>query len=298
MSRWLSAMRLRTLPLAASCVFAGAAFGWSLAPNPGWIFFLALLTTFSLQILSNLANDYGDFATGVDNANRVGPSRAMQSGSISKTEMKRALIISVFFTLLSGISLLFVAFQEDRSFIPALCFFAIGLVAIAAAIKYTVGKNPYGYSGFGDLAVFIFFGLVGVGGNYFLYAKAFDVSILFPAIAVGLFSTAVLNLNNLRDHVNDKAGGKITTVVRLGFDRGKKYHFVLVFLAFSSAVIGVYWNFVSWISLIPCIPLFTQLILVLKVLKVQNPVDLDGELKKVAILTFLYGLLLFLTSGF
>lgn len=298
MNRWLSAMRLRTLPLAASCVLAGAAYGWHLSANSGTIFFLSLLTTFSLQILSNLANDYGDFSSGVDNENRVGPAREMQSGRISKSEMKRALVISVVVSFLSGVSLLVVAFQHEKNFTNALVLLVLGVLAITAAIKYTVGKNPYGYSGFGDIAVFIFFGLVGVLGNYFLYSKAWDIQVLFPAIAIGLCSTAVLNLNNLRDHVNDQAGGKVTTVVRLGFERGKKYHFAIVSLAMVAACIGLYLNFTTWISLLPLLPICLQFALMLKVLPVGDPALLDGELKKVAILTFLYGLLLFLTSGF
>lgn len=296
MKRWLSAMRLRTLPLAASCVLAGGAYGWSYSSHPGLIFTFALITTFLLQILSNLANDYGDFESGVDNEKRVGPARAMQSGAITKTEMKKALILCSSLALLSGIVLLFVAFREQHMFSTAIIFLLIGLLAIVAAIKYTVGSKPYGYSGLGDIAVFVFFGLVGVFGNYFLYSHSLDKQVLFAAMAIGLFSTSVLNLNNLRDHINDKSSGKITVVVRLGFENGKIYHLLLVVLAAIAATIGVLNHDGNVYSFLPMLPVAIQLVLLIKVIKTKNPADLDSELKKVAILTFLYGILLFLTS--
>ncbi len=296
MKRWLSAMRLRTLPLAASCVLAGGAYGWAYATHPGLIFSFALLTTFLLQILSNLANDYGDFESGVDNEKRVGPTRSMQSGAITKSEMKKALILCSTLALLSGLVLIFVAFREQHMFSTAIAFLLIGLMAIVAAIKYTVGSKPYGYSGLGDIAVFVFFGLVGVVGNYYLYAHSLDTQVIFPAIAIGLFSTSVLNLNNLRDHINDKSSGKITVVVRLGFVNGKIYHVILVVLAALAASFGVLNMNGNGYRFLPLVPVFIQLVLLFKVIKTKNPSDLDSELKKVAILTFLYGIILFLTS--
>lgn len=149
-------MRLRTLPLAASSVLAASAFGWNHSRHTIPIFVFALLTTFLLQVLSNFANDFGDYESGVDNQHRVGPARALQSGKITRDEMKRAMIICSILTLASGLTLLYYAFYDEGLFVPALIFLIVGMCAIAAAIKYTVGKNPYGYSGLGDIAVFVF----------------------------------------------------------------------------------------------------------------------------------------------
>lgn len=287
---WIQAARLRTLPLAASCSLAGTALALDESTNLWPILLLALLTTFLLQILSNFANDYGDYSHGVDNAERVGPERALQSGAITKKQMRYGLIICAVFAFMAGISLLWVSLGRSGLFYQALLFLAIGMAAITAAFKYTMGKNPYGYRGLGDLFVFLFFGIVGVCGTYYLHTKNWNNWILLPATAVGALSTAVLNLNNLRDHENDAATGKKTMVVILGFERGKIYQLILVTTAFISSLLWMIRfniNFVEWI---PLFALLIPLILLVKVFKTQNPADLDSELKKVALSTFLYSL--------
>lgn len=286
-------MRLRTLPLAASSVFTGSAAAWQSSSHPITILILALSTTFLLQILSNLANDYGDFSSGIDNNERTGPTRTMQSGLITKDSMMRALIVCAILTFLSGLLLLWFAFAEANMFLAALLFLILGIVAIVAAIKYTMGKNPYGYMGFGDLAVFLFFGIVGVGGTYFLHTHTWNYEILVPAFAIGFFSVAVLNLNNLRDHINDKAGGKITVVVRLGFELGKIYQLLLICAGVFCCLLWEGRDGLSWESSIILLPVFIQLLLLPKVYKTAIPKDLDSELKKVAMLTFTYSLGLF-----
>jgi 1,4-dihydroxy-2-naphthoate octaprenyltransferase len=159
---WLKAFRLRTLPLALSSIGMGTFLAAYQGEFDGWIFLLCCLTTIFLQILSNLANDYGDTIHGADHADRVGPSRAVQSGLISQSQMNKALLIFIVLSLLSGVYLLLLALDD---WLSVLLFLGIGLLAILAAIFYTMGKKPYGYAGFGDISVLIFFGFVGVAGS-------------------------------------------------------------------------------------------------------------------------------------
>jgi 1,4-dihydroxy-2-naphthoate octaprenyltransferase len=269
---WISAMRLRTLPLAVSGILMGSA----LAELNGvqahkLITILALLTAVFLQILSNLANDYGDFAKGTDNENRVGNMRALQSGNITPQAMLRMIIFFVVLCLISGVSLLYVAADGNLNF-SFLLFFILGLVAIAAAIKYTVGKTAYGYSGLGDVFVFVFFGLVAVLGVYILHNNftwhwPVDKWMVLPATAIGLLSTAVLNTNNIRDIENDRASNKNTIVVKIGLNNARIYHWFLLIGAFFSLVFFIYVNLLHWIqflSLLAFIPIMMQGI------KVQN----------------------------
>jgi 1,4-dihydroxy-2-naphthoate octaprenyltransferase len=297
MKRWISAMRLRTLPLAASCILAGSSAAWTESSNPWPILIWGLLTTFLLQILSNLANDYGDFAKGTDNANRVGPERAMQSGAISKKEMQAALAIVALACLASGMLLLHTALTPRGMFVQAIVFLILGLFAILAAFRYTVGRNPYGYRGLGDIFVFLFFGMVGVCGIAFLHTGRFDPYWLLPAMTTGLFSAGVLNLNNLRDHENDKASGKMTMVVKMGFLQGKIYHATLMGIGVMSGLLWTALYAPGLIAMGAVVPLSVQIRLVLHVFKTDNPADLDPELKKVALLTFATALLWFAESA-
>jgi 1,4-dihydroxy-2-naphthoate octaprenyltransferase len=299
MKVWFQAMRLRTLPLAASCIFAGAAAarvsdGFGFTSRSLSIFGLTLLTTFLLQVLSNFANDYGDFSHGVDNENRIGPKRALQSGAINRAQMKLALIITTLLTLVCGLVLLWVVFAPSHQFIQASIMLGLGLAAIAAAIKYTVGDNPYGYRGLGDLFVFLFFGPVGVIGTAYLLTMDVPHNAWLLALTTGLYSAAVLNLNNLRDHENDRESGKRTLIVMWDFNKGKLYQSSLVLLATLSLLIWVflYGNSpFSWLALLPGL---IQCALLMKVWRCQVPAELDSELKKVALLTFLMSLIVFL----
>ncbi|MFN0032479.1 MAG: 1,4-dihydroxy-2-naphthoate octaprenyltransferase [Flavobacteriales bacterium] len=302
MKKWFSAMRLRTLPLAASCTLMGSALGWHEANNPWLLFSLSLITTCLLQILSNMANDYGDFASGVDNDKRVGPRRAMQSGSITKSQMQYALVVCASLSLVSGLVLLWSALASHGLFFYAILFFVLGVGAIAAAFKYTVGKNPYGYRGLGDVFVFLFFGIVGVCGTYFLFTKTWNWWTLLPAITIGALSCAVLNLNNMRDHVNDAASRKRTLVVLFGFEKSKIYHSILIVAAFASLLYyslfngGVPFSFRhwwQWLCFAPFILVFKNLI---TVVRCTTPASLDPELKKVALSTFLISLLVFISA--
>ena len=210
----VKAARLRTLPLSVSGIITGSAVALREKPEAfRWdIFLLALLTTVLFQILSNFANDYGDGVKGTDNEHRIGPARALQSGAITRQQMKRVVLITAALSILSAIALIIAAFGSEN-LLYTLVFFVLGLLCVAAAIKYTVGRSAYGYRGLGDVFVFVFFGLVSVVGSQFLYTQQIDKAVWLPAIAIGLLSVAVLNLNNMRDYENDRRSGKHTLVV-------------------------------------------------------------------------------------
>ncbi|WP_103068087.1 1,4-dihydroxy-2-naphthoate octaprenyltransferase [Aquimarina sediminis] len=286
---WVSAARLRTLPLSISGIITGSALG-DINFFVTCIFWLAILTTLGLQVLSNFANDYGDGVKGTDNVDRVGPQRALQSGAISKKEMYRGIVFMALVSLGAAIALIYVSFGKENFFYSTL-FFVLGVAAIIAAIKYTMGSSAYGYRGLGDLFVFVFFGLVSVVGCYFLYTKQLDFFVFLPAITVGLLSSAVLNLNNMRDYHNDKNVGKNTLVVKLGIKRARVYHFSLLVIAMISMLIYLcftYDNPMNLIFLIAFIPLIVHMI---KVAKTKDSEVLDPELKKVALSTFLLSIL-------
>lgn len=284
---WLGAMRLRTLPLAASVVIVGSA-STSNASEFSWLIFgLTLSTTFLLQILSNLANDYGDFKNGADTQERVGPTRAVQSGAITAEQMKNAMVIAATLSFISGVALLWTSLGQSGFLTEAIIFLGMGFSSIAAAVKYTAGKNPYGYRGLGDVFVFLFFGFVGVMGTAFLQDKEISQISFLNALVIGSLSTAVLNLNNLRDHINDKAAGKITIVVRMGFEQGKKYQVVLLGLAVSSALIlsleiNSFWGLLAFV-----LPITRTI----KIMRTTAPRDLDPELKRFAISALVYSII-------
>ena len=234
----LSAARLRTLPLSLSGIIVGSAIAFSEGFFNYTILIFALITTVGLQVLSNFANDYGDGVKGTDNLERVGPMRAIQSGIISDKEMLRAMIVTTILTLFSAITLIYLSFRGDN-LSYSFFFFFLGIAAVIAAIKYTVGKSAYGYNGLGDVFVFIFFGLVSVLGSYFLYTKELHFEVLLPAISIGLLSVGVLNLNNMRDINSDKKSNKNTLVVKIGLERAKKYHFVLLITAMITGLLYV-----------------------------------------------------------
>ena len=290
--KWIKAARLRTLPLSLAGIIMGGALSLATQFNT-LIFWLCIATATAFQVLSNFANDYGDFTKGTDNDDRVGPKRTMQAGLISKQEMKIALVVTSIISLCLGgyLSYLGTQLMETKFLI---LFLVLGVLCVGAAINYTVGKRAYGYSGMGDVFVFIFFGLVGVLGSKFLISGSFDGLEALPALSIGLFSMAVLNLNNMRDEHNDKANNKNTVVVKMGLAKAKVYHYFLVLDGMAVLVIHTYLtfqNYWQWLFLLPFLILFKHLFFVKKTK--ENKV-LDSELKKVALSTFLISLLYFL----
>lgn len=290
-SIWISSMRLRTLPLSISGIILASCLAAYNGYFNGLICTLAILTTLSFQILSNLANDYGDGVKGTDNNDRIGPDRAIQTGQISPESMRNAIKINVIISLILAFALIFVSFGFEY-FYFMLIFFLLGIASIVAAIRYTVGNSAYGYKGLGDIYVFLFFGLVSVIGCYVLYAKTVDSIVILPAIIVGLLSGAVLNLNNMRDIESDKKSNKITLAVKLGIKKAKNYHITIVCLAIVlSIVFGMlyftsYYNFIFVVAYIPLI------LHINKVIKNSDSKLLDPELKKVALTTVALAILM------
>lgn len=300
MKHWVEAARLRTLPLSVSGIIVGSMYALAyptanvLTPTEvfNWqLFGFAILTTLGLQVLSNFANDYGDGIKGTDNEDRVGPKRAIQSGVISPEAMKRAIIITSVLTFISAVLLIYFAFGENNIGY-SIFFLILGILAIASAIRYTVGNTAYGYRGYGDLFVFVFFGLVSTLGVNFLYSKELDYKLFLPAIAIGFLSVGVLNLNNMRDEESDRKSGKNTIVVKIGGAKAKKYHYFLVISAMILVLVFAILNnfqFDQYIFIVAYFPLTSHLI---TVYKNKDSRMLDPELKKLAISTFLLSVLL------
>ncbi len=285
MKKWINAFRLRTLPLAFSCIIMGSGLAYTTGQFNLPVFILALITTLFLQILSNLANDYGDFVKGTDNDERVGPDRTMQSGLITKSEMVKIMWVIALLCSIFGVWLIYEG-TNGLDLSKAGLFAILGLTAMGAAVKYTMGKNPYGYAGLGDIFVFLFFGWLGVLGSYFLHTHTLNWELLLPASSIGFFTTAVLNINNMRDHLADEKSGKNTLVVRIGISWAKRYHFILNFIGILFIVLYI-------VPAINAIWFFlVGFVLFIKpareILRNKDHTSFDPYLKKQAIATFLF----------
>lgn len=291
MKHWIEAARVRTLPLSVSGILVGSFYAMSQAIFNWYIVGFALLTTLGLQILSNFANDYGDGIKGTDNEDRLGPQRAVQSGAISPQSMKSAIRLTAVITFVFATLLIYFSFK-DQYLYYSLFFLVLGVIAIASAIRYTVGNSAYGYRGWGDVFVFVFFGWVSTMGTYFLFAKEWDWNLTLPATAIGLLSVGVLNLNNMRDEDSDRKSGKRTLVVKMGGAAARQYHY---FLIITAMVLMLGFGFLKgfaidqFIYVIVFFPLTSHM---LRVHRTQNNRDLDPELKRLALSTFVLALLL------
>ncbi|MFV0247417.1 MAG: 1,4-dihydroxy-2-naphthoate octaprenyltransferase [Tenacibaculum sp.] len=307
---YIKAARLRTLPLSVSGIIVGATLGVLSLHEHNlfkhthkicticlegkfqreiFIFCLSILTTLSFQILSNFANDYGDAIKGADSKRKV-ELRMVSSGAISYKQIKRAIAISAILALLFSLLLIYTAFEKNNLMYTVL-YFGLAIACIAAAIKYTVGKQAYGYKGFGDVFVFLFFGLLAVVGTYFLYTKQLKFAVFLPSFSIGLLSVAVLNLNNMRDRENDKLSAKNTLVVKIGVEFAKYYHYYLIAASLLFALLYTLIEFKStfqFLFLLTYIPLAKHLHFVATN---KNEILLNGELKKVAMSTFLFAVL-------
>ncbi|KXX68987.1 1,4-dihydroxy-2-naphthoate polyprenyltransferase [Flammeovirga sp. SJP92] len=289
MKAWIQAFRLRTLPLALSSIILGSLLAYKQLEEyfSYEVVGLCVLTTIFLQILSNLANDYGDSVHGADHEEREGPSRAVQSGAISLGAMKTAMIIFSMLSLASGLYLLYVSLTSWTEFFY---FLGLGVLSIIAAITYTAGKKPYGYAGLGDLSVYIFFGLVGVIGSYYLQVKELDLLLLLPASACGLLAVAVLNVNNIRDIESDIKAGKKSVPVRIGRKWAVLYHWTLLFAAMGLGLLYVSYHFESplqWLFVLT-FPLLRKN--GMAVTRLEQPSELDPYLKQMALSSLLFSL--------
>jgi len=287
MNRWIEAARPRTLPLAISSILLGNFLAYAAGKFSFLTASLAILTTLLLQILSNFANDLGDSKNGVDNKNRKVALRAVQTGKISSSEMINAVIIAASLSFISGISLLYFALQYAKPQ-TIITFVGLGLLAIVAAIAYTVGKRPYGYMGFGDISVFLFFGWVGTFGTYYLQTEVLNYYILIPASGCGFLSVAVLNLNNLRDIENDRKTGKLSIPVRIGKLYGFYYQKTIMLLGICTFIIYLMYqgkpiqlsqNIIIMAGWYPLVQIIKQLN------SKMTPAQIDPYLKKTALST-------------
>lgn len=286
---WIHALRLRTLPLSIAGIICGSFYAIHTGHWNGSIFTLALSTTLLFQILSNLANDLGDSMKGADNENRIGPTRAVQSGLISKAQMKFAVILTSALSILSALALIYVS--RDQLNQQLILFYGfLALACVIAAITYTVGKKAYGYHGLGDVFVFLFFGFVSVMGVYPLFSGEEPTDLIWPAITIGAFSSAVLNLNNMRDFENDAAVGKRTLVVKLGLQKAKTHHSGLIIIGMASWVFFLVYT-EQWWAFISCLPFVLLIKHLVFVWKNNTPKAFDPHLKTVALSTFFVSLL-------
>lgn len=292
---WVETARPKTLPLAAASIIMGGALAYWDKQFSWQITLLCLITTLLLQILSNFANDYGDHQKGSDTTERIGPLRGIQKGMISAAQLKKGLIVVTLASLFSGFLLIAVSYE---SYVDLLGFVLLGGLAILAAITYTVGSKPYGYMGLGDISVLLFFGILGVCGTYYLQTHQLNLMILLPALATGLFATAVLNINNLRDIEQDRKVGKNTLAVRLGARNGRIYHCVLLGIGGLCYLIFAFMHFqhLSGFFFLLSSPLLLKHSMF--VYRSQNPLLLRpmlGQMSMLALLTnllFSFGLLL------
>lgn len=228
----MKSMRLRTLPLSLAGVILGVTLAADKTDVSPWTAALIFLTTVCLQILSNLSNELGDTLSGTDSADRQGPKYALGSGDMTIGDIKKLILMFIGLCVISGLAMIQVSFGSLFK-TESICLEALGAAAIVGAMKYTLGKNPYGYRGLGDVSVFIFFGLVSVLGGYYVAARELPPLImLLPASAIGCFSVGVLNVNNIRDMKTD-AVNRVTVAIKLGMKGARIYQTILVTLGWA-----------------------------------------------------------------
>ncbi len=287
---WIQAARIRTLPLALSGIFMSSIMVFKEDKFNIYVFVLASLTAVLLQILANYANDYGDYTKGTDSVDRLGPERVVSSGKISANEMVKAIYVLIGLSLIFGLILIWTAIP-NKDLLNKLLFILIGIFAIIAAIKYTVGRNPYGYYGFGDFFVFIFFGIVSVCGTYYLYMHDLSAMIFFPASSIGFFSVGVINVNNMRDYKNDIKSQKKTLSVILGDKNSRIYHLILISLGFVSSLIYTIFNFRNLLQFLFLLVLPLFIAHIIRIFKSEDVKNYNNELKTLSLNTFFFSVL-------
>ncbi|UZR93958.1 1,4-dihydroxy-2-naphthoate polyprenyltransferase [Chondrinema litorale] len=284
---WIEAFRLRTLPLSLASIGMGSFLAASYGNFDPIILTLCITTTIFLQVLSNLANDYGDSKHGADSVDRLGPSRSVQAGKITANAMKNAMILFVLFSLASGIGLLYYSLGVEK-ILYFLIFLVLGVLSIGAAITYTAGSKPYGYAGLGDISVMIFFGWVGVAGTFYLFTESFTWDILLPASSCGFFATAVLNINNIRDIESDKKAGKRSIPVRIGATKARFYHLILLISGLITAFGYVILHYQTAYQFLFLLVLPFLGLNIKAVYTKKSPSELDPFLKQMALTSLLF----------
>jgi 1,4-dihydroxy-2-naphthoate octaprenyltransferase len=286
---WVKAARLRTLPLAFAVIILGSGLGYF---NSGQfsasLFALALLTSFAYQVLSNYANDLGDGIKGTDE-NKKGEQRAVASGLISISQMRLATNAFTILALVSGATLVYLAFFGTLYFY---IFSVLNIAAVWAARSYTLGSNPYAYWGGGDFFVFIFFGFVGVMGSSALQTGTITAIDALPSLVAGAMSASVLTLNNLRDKDGDARHGKHTLVVRFGEKWGRGYFKTLLII---SILVSLVFSILASALSKEYYPIIAHLVFQFalrgqfkKFSQASLPEEYDALLKPLALMTLLY----------
>jgi 1,4-dihydroxy-2-naphthoate polyprenyltransferase len=289
LSHWISAARFRTLPLALSGIILGAILAAANGQGSWLIFLLCVFTAILFQVLSNFANDLGDGIRGTDN-NRIGETRMVGSGSITPRTMKKAVVLLAVLGIISAVTVSYIALKD----MPAqwiYIYLGLGVLAILAAMGYTLGRIPYGYMRLGEVMVFLFFGWLAVAGTHTLITQEWNPNILWPASAVGLFSAGVLNLNNMRDIKNDLASNKKTLANAMGFRFARIFHYLLILLAIDCLFIYNWLSNTGWTRNLFFLAFPLLFSHILKVSRLRQPEDADPLLKGLALTTLVVSLL-------
>ena len=284
---WIQAARIQTLPLSISGILVGSSFAFNINSFDNIIFFLSIITAISFQVLSNFANDYGDGILGTDNQ-RIGPDRVIASGKLSLKELKKGIVINVFISITFSYSLIKYSFKSDYFLI--LIFLILSISSIVAAIKYTMGKSPYGYHGLGDIFVFIFFGYVSVFGSFFLQTKIINYELFILAAIIGFLCVGVLNLNNIRDIENDSAMNKKTIPTRIGFSNAKIYQTFLILFSIVLTALLTFKFKPSYNYIFVVIGILPLVYHLFKVRQAKNPIEFKPLLKQLAVSSFFYSI--------
>lgn len=285
----IHSMRLRTLPLSLAGTLLGILLALRSTSADGWLIAALALTTAALQILSNMSNELGDFIHGVDDSERGGPQYSLQQGDLSVDDLRKCVRWAEIFCYAIGIAMIALSFGTLLK-IEAAALLLLGIFAVWAAKHYTLGKHPYGYMAMGDLFVLLFFGLVPVMGSYFVISHNLeDLQIILPSLSVGLFSVAVLNVNNIRDMKTDR-GKRLTVPLLIGKNAAKLYQTSLILAGWGCAAAfalpqGGYGRLLCFAVL----PLFAMHLL--GVWRREGR-DLDPMLPLLVISTFCFSLLL------
>jgi 1,4-dihydroxy-2-naphthoate octaprenyltransferase len=272
LNKWVLGARVKTLPAAVAPVLVGTSF----APSINWInASLALIVSLSLQIAVNFSNDYSDGIRGTD-ANRVGPTRLVASGLASAKAVRTAAFAAFTTACISGTLL---------SINTTLWLILVGLISVLAAWGYTGGKKPYGYLGFGEFSVFIFFGLVATIGSYYVQTQQINWEIVLLSIPIGSLSCAILVINNLRDRPLDEVAGKKTLAVKLGDQKTRYFYGFLLIITQLSVLMAISINRKIALVMI-CLPLVYKVLMrVLRGGKGEELIAVLGETAKVQLIT-------------
>ena len=285
---WIQAARLRTLPLSISGIIVGSTLAFSIAGFNALLFALLLLTTILLQVLSNFANDVGDFQHGTDTAERVGPQRGLQTGGLTLKDMKCGVTAAAVIAFLTGVSMLYTAFGITANFWG---FLAFGIITIIAALRYTMGSNPYGYRGLGDVMVLVFFGCATTIGSYYIITQQITWQILILGCGIGFLSMGVLNINNMRDAESDAKTGKRTIIVKLGVRFGQFYHLSLCVLGVAAFAIFILSEKKPILLLWILLPSNLLIMHGIRIFTCKDIKTIDPELKKLSLSTLLMSIL-------